>query len=81
MYDFGTSENLNVRNMEVKSESEQDEDCSSEDYNPDFHFQGKVGPPLSPAKLNARKLEIMHQNILKKNCQTISDEEGWTTDF
>ena len=72
MYNFGASQILNVRNFDRKSETEEE---SEEDSHLGFE------PVSSPAQLNARKLEIMHQNILKKNCQTISDEEGWTTDF
>ena len=66
---------LNGRNLAPKTDSE--EEVSSQDSNLDFEIRAGG----SPAKLNARKLEILHQNILKKNCQTISDEEGWTTDF
>jgi hypothetical protein len=74
---------LSARKLVRKSESENEDLTSELEKDDDFSldYTSNVRPLSSPSKLNGRKIEIIHNRILKRHTETVSDEDGWTTDF
>ena len=71
--------------LEQKSDSEDDIDNftidDKDNFDGDNNFGGNYAKSKTHQKLNGRKIEIIHKQILKRNSETLSDEDGWTTDF
>jgi hypothetical protein len=71
-----------ARKIERKSDDSDDDNLTNDDLTSDNLSADFATAAKSPAKLNGRKMETIHNKIIGgRKAETLSDEDGWTTDF